>query len=110
MSLFAGEGRDAPRLIGELFDLKRADTLGKATSCFSYVEEIERMREMARELVANGDAYSIATLNLTGRDLIQAGVEPGPRIGQLLDRALDATISGAAPNSKNDLLAYLRLA
>lgn len=110
MSLFAGEGRDAPRLIGELFDLKRADTLGKATFCFSYVEEIERMREMARELVANGDAYSIATLDLTGRDLIQAGVEPGPRIGQLLDRALDATISGAAPNSKNDLLAYLRLA
>lgn len=110
MSLFAGEGGDAPRLIGELFDLKRADTLGKASSCFVYVEEIERMREMARELVANGEAYSLATLNLSGRDLIQNGVEPGRRIGQLLEKALGAVIAGSVPNNTDELLRYLRLA
>lgn len=109
MSLFAGEGRDVPRLIGELFDLKRADTLGKAPSCFGYVGEIERMREMARELVANGEAYSISTLNLSGRDLIEAGVDPGRRIGQLLEKALDGTIAGEVPNSTEALLGYLHL-
>ncbi len=53
MQCFASSGVDTPRLMGELFDLKRADTLGKAPGCFYYVEEIERMREMCRELIAN---------------------------------------------------------
>ena len=109
MRIFSGEGVDTPRLMGELFDLKRADTLGKAPSCFYYVEDIERMREVVRELLANREAYSISTLALTGRDLIGAGVKPGPRIGEMLRRALDATIAGVVPNDRDALLEYLKL-
>ena len=109
MQVFSGEGVDTARLMGELFDLKRADTLGKAPSCFYYVEEIERMREIVRELLANREAYSIGTLALSGRDLIAAGVKPGPRIGELLRRALDATIDGRVPNDRDALLAFLDL-
>lgn len=109
MGRMAGAGRDTARLMGELFDLKRADTLGKAPSCFYYVEEIERMREMVRELIANGEPYSAATLALTGRDLIAAGVAPGPRIGQMLSAALDAAISGVVPNETAALLSWLDL-
>ena len=78
MSLLSREGRDVPRLMGELFDLKRSDTLGKAFQCFYYVDEIERMREMARELVANGEPYCVKMLAISGSDLIAAGVAPGP--------------------------------
>ncbi|MDY2776947.1 MAG: HD domain-containing protein [Collinsella sp.] len=109
MGLFSGGGLETARLMGELFDLKRADTLGKAASCFYYVEEIERMREIVRELVANGEAYSMKTLALSGSDLIEAGVTPGPRIGELLERALSATIAGKAPNQSDALIAYLGL-
>ena len=38
MRALSGEGVDTARLIDELMDLKRADTLGKAPSCFYYVE------------------------------------------------------------------------
>ena len=107
MGLFAGAGLDTPRLMNELFDIKRADTLGKAPSCFYYVKDIERMREMVRELLANNEAYSVGTLALSGADLIAAGVAPGPRIGALLRRALDATVDGLVPNKRDDLLAYL---
>ena len=107
MGLFAGSGLDTPRLMNELFDIKRADTLGKAPSCFYYVKDIERMREMVRELLANNEAYSVGTLALSGADLIAAGVAPGPRIGALLRRALDATVDGLVPNKRDDLLAYL---
>ena len=110
MQRFSAEGVDTPRLMGELFDLKRADTLGKAPRCFYYVEEIERMREMVRELIANGEAYSVKTLNLKGSDLIAAGMAPGPRIGEALKRALEATIRGAVPNERGALLSYLDLA
>ena len=109
MHIFSGEGMDTPRLMGELFDIKRADALGKAPSCFYYVEEIERMREMVRELIANDEAYSMATLHLAGRDLIAAGIKPGPRIGELLRRALKATMQGRVPNRTDDLLAFLDL-
>ncbi len=110
LALLVGGGRDAPRLMGELLDLKRSDTLGKASGCFYYVEEIERMREMVRELVASGEAYSAATLDLRGRDLVAAGVAPGPRVGELLRRALEAAMAGEVPNRRADLLAYLDLA
>lgn len=109
MSRLAGAGVDTIRLMNELFDLKRADTFGKAPSCFYYVEEIERMREMVRELVATGEAYSLSTLDLGGRDLIAAGVKPGKQVGDLLQRALDAAIDGVVPNDRSALLAYLNL-
>ena len=109
MSRFAGAGVDTIRLMNELFDLKRADTFGKAPSCFYYVEEIERMREMVRELVATGEAYSLSTLDLGGRDLIAAGVKPGKQVGDLLQRALDAAIDGVVSNDRSALLAYLNL-
>lgn len=109
MQRFASSGVDTPRLMGELFDLKRADTLGKAPGCFYYVEEIERMREMCRELIANREAYSIKTLDLTGGDLIAHGMTPGPRVGEALSRALEGAIVGAVPNRKDDLLAFVGL-
>ena len=110
MHLFAGEALGARRLTDELFDLKRADTLGKDPSCFSYVDEIEAMRAHTHALFDEGAAYSTKTLALTGRDLIAAGVEPGPRVGELLDRALNACMNGVVANSTDDLLAYLELA
>lgn len=109
MQRMAGAGVDVPRLMGELFDLKRADTLGKAPSCFYYVEEIERMREMCRELLANHEAYSVKTLAIAGGDLIAAGMSSGPAVGKGLARALEATIVGAVPNERDALLAYLGL-
>ena len=110
MHRFAGEALGARRLTDELFDLKRADTLGKDPSCFSYVDEIEAMRAHTHALFDEGAAYSTKTLALTGRDLIAAGVEPGPRVGELLDRALKGCMDGTVANSTDDLLAYLGLA
>ena len=107
MQRFAAGGVDVPRLMGELFDLKRADTLGKASQCFYYVDEIERMREMVRELIANGEAYCVKTLNLTGKDLIAHGMAPGPQVGAALNRALEGAIVGEVPNSTPHLLTYL---
>lgn len=107
MQNLAGSGVDVPRLMGELFDLKRADTLGKAATCFYYVDEIERMRELTRELLANREAYSVKTLDLTGGDLIARGMAPGPAVGAALNRALEASITGSVRNKNAELLTYL---
>ena len=109
MRAFAGEGVDTARLMDELWDIKRADTLGKAESCFYYVDEIERMRALTHELLAAGEAYSLKALAISGGDLVAAGVAPGPRIGELLGWALDACIAGEVPNDRTALLALLGL-
>ena len=107
MGRFSGEGLDTARLMEELFDLRRADTLGKAPACYGYLEDIERMRAQVRALAAHGAAYSLKTLDLSGSDLVAAGVAPGPQVGALLKQALDACVAGAVPNERAALLAHL---
>ncbi len=109
MRALSGEGVDTVRLIDELMDLKRADTLGKAPSCFYYVETIEEMRAMAHELLKAGEPYMLKMLAINGGDLIRAGVKPGPELGQLLNSALDAVIEDNIHNEREALLAHLHL-
>ena len=90
MRLLSGEGVDTPRLMDELMDLKRADTLGKAPSCFYYVETIEEMRSLAHDLLEAGGVLFAQDACYQRRRLIRAGVKPGPELGQLLNAALDA--------------------
>lgn len=106
MQAFAGEGRDALNLMDELLDLRRADTLGKAPACFYYVDMLEDMREYVHELVDEGAAYSLQTLQLKGKDLIDAGIAPGPGLGKLLGSALDACIEGEVVNDRDALLSF----
>lgn len=49
----------------------------------------------------------LSDLALTGQDLIQLGMEPGPRIGQDLRLLLDAVIDGLVDNQKEALVSYL---
>lgn len=107
MCLMGGESVDAPRLMDELMDLKRADTLGKAPSCFYYVETVEEMRSMVHELLAAGEPYTLKMLAINGGDLIRAGVTPGPELGNLLNQALEAVIEGDCPNNREALLTLL---
>lgn len=107
MNRLSGEGLDASRLMDELFDLKVADALAKAPACHAYVNEIEEMRALAHALLAEGAAYSMKTLAVNGGDLIRAGVKPGPQLGELLKRALDAEMAGEVVNKREELLRYL---
>lgn len=107
MQAFSGEGRDTRRLMDELFDLRRADTLGKAPTCFYYVDMLEDMRSRVHGMFDAGEAYSTQTLALNGSDLIRAGVAPGPELGKRLNAALDACIEGTVPNEKDALLAFV---
>lgn len=46
-------------------------------------------------------------LEIDGDDLIAAGIEPGPRIGEALDRALDAKIEGLCAGRDQEIAAAL---
>jgi tRNA nucleotidyltransferase (CCA-adding enzyme) len=57
---------------------------------------------------ARGEATSRGQLALTGDDLRAAGVSPGPEMGRLLDRLLDAVLEDPARNTRESLLGLVQ--
>jgi tRNA nucleotidyltransferase (CCA-adding enzyme) len=51
-----------------------------------------------------GEATSRAQLAVTGDDLHAAGIQPGPELGRLLGRLLDAVLEDPSLNRKDRLL------
>ena len=50
---------------------------------------------------------SAAAAGGQGADLIEAGITPGPAVGEKLEVLLDMVIEGRADNEKNSLLALI---
>lgn len=59
---------------------------------------------LMQKLTESGACYRISDLAVTGNDLLEIGVRPGPNIGSTLAALLDAVMEGACPNEKEDLL------
>lgn len=102
-------GGDALERMDALLDIKRADALGKMRDCGGYLEACDKTQAYAHDLVDAGEAFSVQTLDLTGRDLIESGVEPGPQIGRMLQSALSGTMDGKVPNERAELLRFIDL-
>ena len=45
---------------------------------------------------------------MDGRDVIAAGIEPGPEVGRVLEGLLERMLSGEIPNERETLMAILR--
>ena len=96
-------------IFDQIIDLRIADTLSKSRECHAYTSTLEKIRCAMHKYVTSNEAYSIATLDLSGKDLIERGVEPGPIIKSYLNQALQLCIEGKVRNNRNDLLTYLKL-
>ena len=55
-----------------------------------------------------GSCVSLKTLAVTGEDLRKIGVEPGRRMGDILNMLLDAVIRDEIPNSKTEVLEFAK--
>ncbi len=62
----------------------------------------------ARTLLSEGACLSIRDLAVDGRDVLALGVSPGPEVGRVLHRLLDAVLDGEPENKKEPLLKRLR--
>ena len=76
-----------------LFEVKRADTLGqsmyKRAEKFEYIAEYERVY---RKILADHQCVSKKEMKINGSDLIKMGVEPGPKLGDILDRLYEQVL------------------
>lgn len=105
--------RRAMNKIGEdLFpyymEVRRADVL--AQSMYLREEKIENLDEIEalyRDIVEARQCVSLKTLAVTGKDLIDAGMQPGKEIGEKLNELLELVIEQPELNEKEELLRHL---
>lgn len=63
------------------------------------------LRAEAEQLTAENACCRVSQLAVNGRDLMAAGVRPGPGLRQVLNALLEAVVTGQTPNEKDALLA-----
>ena len=96
----------AKRLLGryELPTIQRLTALCSARHP-EQAEAFAALRAEAEQLTAENACCRVGQLAVNGRDLMAAGVRPGPGLRQVLNALLEAVITGQTPNEKDALLA-----
>jgi tRNA nucleotidyltransferase (CCA-adding enzyme) len=88
-----------------LLEVMRADVL--AQSDFMRREKLENLNDYGREyerIMREGECCSLRTLAVSGRDLIELGIKPGPAMGEILGMLLNRVLEDPSLNEKKKLL------
>ena len=102
------------RRVGEphlalLFALRRADNAASGVGPAGEENQVELERRIAVELARSPDLLIRNRLAIDGNDLqSELGYEPGPRIGRVLDRLMEAVLDDPSLNRREALLALAR--
>jgi len=96
------------RLGAELFKLwlsvKRADISGQNPDKLHRLKDVDKMEELYEGVLASGDCFRMADLKISGVDIINLGVAPGPQVGAILELLLEKVIADELPNDNEELL------
>jgi hypothetical protein len=87
----------------DLYRLRRADTFafsGKEPDPRSLLSLIYRVEK----ILAEGRAFAIKDLAVSGKDLIDIGVSPGKTMGIILRELLETVLDDPAQNTREKLL------
>lgn len=101
--------RVSPALLEDLYELNRADVLGKGKDASSELSRLAALKERVARVLAGGSALSIKDLAIGGGDLQrELGLSPGPIFGIILRALLDEVIEAPEKNERGTLLARAR--
>ena len=104
--------RAASRMGKDLFPLilevKAADLAAQSDYRRAEKQEwLEQLRGLYEEIEREGDCLTIKDLAVNGRDLMRAGMEPGPQLGRTLQGLLEIVLEDPEKNTKEYLLYLL---
>lgn len=88
----------------QLLQLQEADMGSKGTGKEEEMEQFTALRKMIAEVLAEDACFSIKDLAVTGWDLQQIGLAPGPEMGRCLNWLLGQVQDEVLPNEKAALL------
>lgn len=96
-------------LIPLLFLMERADVYGQS----EYQKEeklqlIEEAEHIYQEIVDAKECVTLKSLAVNGKDLMEIGVQPGKKIGEILKMLLEEVLDDPSKNQKEILLAMVK--
>ena len=97
--------RLGPEAFFQLLEVKRADNMGQnLEKVRDRLAELGEIRAQAERILAEKQCLTLKDLAVNGRDVIAAGIEPGPEVGQVLEGLLKRILDGEIQNQRNALL------
>ena len=94
------------RRLRMLVEVQKADTVGCGTG-----ENMDKLFEYERlidEVVQEGLCFSLKSLAINGRDIIDEGIAEGTQIGKVLDHLLECVIEEKVENNREKLIEQAR--
>ncbi len=92
----------------QLLEVKRADNMGQAPEKVQdRLAELDEIKAKAERILAERQCLTLKDLAVNGRDVIAAGIEPGPEVGWVLERLLERVLGGEISNERKTLLKYI---
>ena len=79
-------------------DYKRDDKLNELANLWNKYDEI----------LHNNECVSLKNLKINGKELIALGMQPGPKIGMVLNSLLDIVLDDPEKNTRDELLAIAK--
>lgn len=70
-------------------------------------EDIREVVRLSDEIRRDGDCISLKTMAVTGKDLIEAGMKPGRKLGETLDRLFEEVLEHPEHNTREYLLGQI---
>ena len=101
--------RVSPELFPLLLQVQRADTLAQSENWRQQkLERIEKVSRIYEKILKENQCVTLKDLAVSGRDLIGLGLQPGPRIGEILELALEHVLDHPEDNTKEYLTGFCR--
>lgn len=69
---------------------------------------IFRAGQSLKEILENGECYSLKNLAVDGKDLISLGIEPGKAIGDCLNRMMEEVLKDPSKNNRDYLISMIK--
>lgn len=88
----------------KLIAVKYADNKAQSPIVLSRRKDFQKIEEIAAEAQRESSCFSLKSLAVNGKDLIDAGFPAGKEIGKILQYLLESVIDGKYENEKETLL------
>lgn len=72
-----------------------------------YLKQLKAVSQYAGEIIRDGDCICLKDMAVTGKDLIEAGIKPGPELGEILEMLLAEVLKNPENNTREYLLNYM---
>jgi len=94
--------------VDDLIALRKADDLAHGWGR-DFEKDIEKFKSKINSQIKKSYPFTISDLAVNGHDVIKiVGLQPGPRIGQILNQLLEVVIEKPEHNKKNKLIEILK--